>query len=42
MVLEEGEISEWRTVLGEKKERSLKVTILKYGQVSIATPSRLL
>ncbi|XP_033147238.1 uncharacterized protein LOC117133997 [Brassica rapa] len=40
VVLEEGEISEWETVLGDKRVRSPTVTTLKYGQVSIATPSR--
>ncbi|KAG2328184.1 hypothetical protein Bca4012_037224 [Brassica carinata] len=38
----EGELNEWKTVLGEKKERSPKTNNQKFkeGQVSITTPSR--
>lgn len=38
--LEEGQINEWKTVSVEKAGRSPKSHDLKYGQVTIATPSR--
>ncbi|KAF2544368.1 hypothetical protein F2Q68_00030118 [Brassica cretica] len=40
MEMEEGQINEWRTVAMEKAGRSPKSPNLKYGQVTIATPSR--
>lgn len=38
--MEEGEISGWKTVMVEKVGRSPTSQSLKYGQVTIATPSR--
>lgn len=39
-VMEEGEISGWKTVTVEKVGRSPTTQSLKYGQVTIVTPSR--
>ena len=40
VTIEEGEINEWKTISGEKLGKSPKSQSLKYGQVTIATPSR--
>lgn len=38
--IEEGEITEWKKISGENLGRSPKSPTMKYGEVTIATPSR--